>query len=88
MARPILGSAKIRNINRAFIEAYFGQRIETLPQHVYNRINLYQSWNAFRGFVYFFFNPDTRIQSYGLLEDSFRYLYRADHDMREFTIEY
>lgn len=88
MARSSMSKTKIRNLTHAFIETYFGQPMNDLPQHVYNRINLYQAWNAFRGFVYFFFNEKTRTQSYGLLEDSFRYLYRADHDMRTFTIEY
>lgn len=88
MARSSMSMIKIRNLRRSFIETYFGQPMDDLPQHIYNRINLYQAWNAFRGFVYFFFNEKTRIQSYGLLEDSFRYLYRADHDMRTFTIEY
>lgn len=88
MARNNMSETKIRNLRQAFIETYFDQPMDDLAQHIYNRINLYQAWNAFRGFVYFFFNEKTRIQSYGLLEDSFRYLYRADHDMRVFTIEY
>lgn len=88
MGAQFYAQADTEHLKQFFIEQYFGKPLAEIDQELLDRINLYQAWSSLRGFVYFFYQPDYREKSYGLLEDAWRYLYYAGHSMRTVFISY
>jgi arginyl-tRNA--protein-N-Asp/Glu arginylyltransferase len=88
MGSQFYSPKETEHLKQYFIEQYFQAPLDSIEQELLDRINLYQAWSSLRGFVYFFFQPDYREKSYGLLEDAWRYLYFAGHSMKTTSLSY
>ena len=88
MCKNLYSENKIKTLQTFFLEAYFGKKMTDLTDDEYSRLNLYQSWNALRGFMYFFFQEKVREQSYGLLEEAWLYLTLARDHQRTIFIKF
>ena len=86
MGRDNYTSTDLRALRTCFIETYFGRARADMSDDEYQRINLYQAWNALRGFEYFFYQDIRREESYGLLEDAWLYLNCARERRRQLSI--
>ena len=74
MGRNLYSPEDILALQTTFLESYFQKPLDWLTTNEFERLNLYQAWNSLRGFMYFFFQPKSREESYGLLEDAWLYL--------------
>lgn len=88
MGRHLYRHEELEELMKHFIVSYFGLSLHELSPATIQSINLYQAWNALRGFVYFFYQKELRQASYGMLEDAWRYLTLVLEQKNEITIYY
>ena len=88
MGKDMFTDAQLNMLSEYFLQQYFGRPIAELSDEIIMRLNLYQAWNALRSFIYFLYQKNKRRESYGLLEDAWRYLGHARDKKRILTISY
>lgn len=72
---------------RVFLEEYFGCSYQDITSEIFQQINLYQSWTAWRSALYIFLMKGAKSLVVELLKDSQRYLQLVEQKQKTINIK-